>query len=279
MRQLETSTLSNQNISSALLAHTYTADAARAILIRVVLDQVAGGGDYEAYITLQEGGAGSAYKTHVASLTAASGVTAIMFPSIIVPVNDDDVVKVYVKGLAGDTTTPDITTRIFELSYLRPTTADYTLDVAATGEVSVDSQAIRDAMKLAPSAGAAAADSVDAKLDDILDDTGTSGVLIADDAVTAIDDVLTAVHGAGSWQSSTGAGSISQTIIVNDEYENPIDGVLVTVYAGSNRTGLVASGYTDALGRVTFEMDPGTYYVWKQRSGYNFANPDTLTVS
>ena len=115
MRQLATSTLSNQDISSALLVYTYTADAARAVMFRVALDQVAGNGDYSIYLTLQPLGTGSAYKSHVATVTAASGVTAIVSPSIILSVNDTDVVKIYVKGLAGDTATPDITTWVFEL--------------------------------------------------------------------------------------------------------------------------------------------------------------------
>jgi len=44
---------------------------------------------------------------------------------------------------------------------------------------------IRDAMKLAPSAGAAAAGSVDAKLDDILEDTGTTLPGLISDLPTA----------------------------------------------------------------------------------------------
>jgi len=43
-----------------------------------------------------------------------------------------------------------------------------------TGSVSIDPQAIRDAMKLAPTGGAPASGSVDEHLDDILTDTGTT---------------------------------------------------------------------------------------------------------
>lgn len=145
MRRLQQNTLSNHNISSDLLAATYTADADRALLIRVAIDQVAGNGDYSAYVTLQQGGSGSAYKTHVATLTAASGVTAILFPSVMLAVDNTDVVKVYVKGLAGDTSTPDITVNWYELSYLRPTVAGRTLDVATTGEAGLDFDNIKQA--------------------------------------------------------------------------------------------------------------------------------------
>jgi hypothetical protein len=134
MRQIDTSSLSNQNISSYLLAHTYTADADRAIFARVHIDQVAGNGDYSIYATIQAGGAGAAYmEGPLTTFAVPSGQTSIGFVSILIPVNNGDVVKFYVKGLAGDTTTPDIITRVFELTYLRPTTAGRTLDVDANG--------------------------------------------------------------------------------------------------------------------------------------------------
>lgn len=115
MRQLSTSTLNNQNISSYLLVHTYTADADRAIIARIHIDQVVGGGDYCAYATIQSAGAGSHYmEGGVTTFTVPASQTAVGFPSIMLPVNDTDVVKLYVKGLAADTATPDIVTQIFE---------------------------------------------------------------------------------------------------------------------------------------------------------------------
>jgi hypothetical protein len=148
MRQLATSTLSNQDIHAALLVHTYTADADRAILIRVVVDQIQNaGGDYYCYITIREAGAGSYYEMQPRTkATILAGITSIGFSSIILPVNNTDVVRVYVLGLAGDTTTPDITTRIYELTYLRPTTAGQDrVDVTATGEVAIDLDNIKQA--------------------------------------------------------------------------------------------------------------------------------------
>ena len=55
-----------------------------------------------------------------------------------------------------------------------PTLGDRVLVLALTGSVPVDPQAIRDAMKLAPTAGAPAVDSVDEKLDNIETDTSTT---------------------------------------------------------------------------------------------------------
>lgn len=138
-RWLETDSLSNQNISSALAIGAYTADADRMIVCDVSLDQVAGGGDYVIYITRQINGAGSAYvllpKTTCA---AASGETAIAMQSGPITVRSGDVLTVMVDGLAGDTATPDTTVRWFEMATLRPATADRQLTVAATGEASAN---------------------------------------------------------------------------------------------------------------------------------------------
>jgi hypothetical protein len=57
-RWIETDTLSNQNISSALAIGAYTADADRLILVQFFADQVAGNGDYIFYITQRLGGRG-----------------------------------------------------------------------------------------------------------------------------------------------------------------------------------------------------------------------------
>lgn len=139
MRQIATSTLSNQSLATALLTHTYTADADRLIYVRMTADQVAGNGTYVTYCTIQRLGAGSAYEVQPrTSAAVASGVTAIGFVSIGIPLLNTDVLKIYLLGLAGDTTTPDIITGIWEDDKLRPTTVDRTLDVSAGGEAGVD---------------------------------------------------------------------------------------------------------------------------------------------
>ena len=65
----------------------------------------------------------------------------------------------------------------------------------------------------------------------------------------------------------------------------PIDGVDVDIstdLAGSN---VVWCGVTDAFGVARDEggnlprLDPGTYYFWRNKSGYIFADPDTEVVS
>lgn len=115
MRQIETSTLSNQSLVTALLAHTYTADADRAIQFRMFADQVAGNGLYQAYVTIQRLGAGSAYTVEpICQAVVASGVTAVAFVTGIIAVKKTDVVKVYIVGLAADTTTPDVVTEVWD---------------------------------------------------------------------------------------------------------------------------------------------------------------------
>ncbi len=79
---------------------------------------------------------------------------------------------------------------------------------------------------------------------------------------------------------TTGPGSIEWDLIINDAGGDPIDGCAVwitTDEAGSDT--IAGTLYTDALGQVTFMLDAGTYYVWRQRTNYTFTNPDTTTVS
>jgi hypothetical protein len=131
--------LSNQNIATPLLVHTYTADQDRMLFVRAFLDQAAGNGMYSCYATIQRLGAGSAYEVQPRTTpTVASGVTSIAFTTVAIPIKNTDVLKVYLLGLAGDTTTPDIVTEIWENDALCPTTAGRTLDVSATGEAGID---------------------------------------------------------------------------------------------------------------------------------------------
>ena len=115
-RWLETDNLSDQDISSNLAIGSYTADADRSILCQFFVDQVVGDGNYYFFLTFQVAGAGSAYMMlPKATLAAAAGVTALGSQSIIVNVRSGDVLTAYLKGLVGDTTTPDTSVRWFEL--------------------------------------------------------------------------------------------------------------------------------------------------------------------
>lgn len=75
-------------------------------------------------------------------------------------------------------------------------------------------------------------------------------------------------------------GSITFTYTVYDtDTVTPLAGVAVWVssdIAGTNRS---QTKLTDALGRVQFDLDASTIYVWRSRGDRAFTNPDTETVS
>lgn len=94
-------------------------------------------------------------------------------------------------------------------------------------------------------------------------------------AAADLDAQLDAIAACGA-----GSGAVSYPITVNNESSNPIDGVEVWITTDSAGTNVVAGTLsTDASGIVTFMLDAGSYYVWRQKSGYNFTNPVAITVT
>ena len=75
-----------------------------------------------------------------------------------------------------------------------------------------------------------------------------------------------------------GAGSNECTITVSDGDGDPIDGCSVWITTDEAGKNVVASGTTDESGVVTFMLDGGTYFSWRQLSGFNFDNPETIVV-
>ncbi|HSW83552.1 MAG TPA: hypothetical protein VLH12_08760 [Usitatibacter sp.] len=60
----------------------------------------------------------------------------------------------------------------------------------------------------------------------------------------------------------------------------PIADADVWVTSDAGGANVLASGRTNANGVVTFFLDAGTtVYVWRQKSGFNFTNPDQETVA
>jgi len=109
--------------------------------------------------------------------------------------------------------------------------------------------------------------------------TRTSGSLTNLDAAVStratpaqVTSIVSAIAGGG--------GSVSYTQNVTDNAANPLDGVSVKVRTGTSvALTPAATGTTDAFGKVTFMLDPGTYYIWCQRAGTNFTNPTAITVT
>jgi len=75
-----------------------------------------------------------------------------------------------------------------------------------------------------------------------------------------------------------GTGNIKSTYTVKDSDSNPIDGVDVWVTTDLVGSNVIASGVTNTQGQVDFYLNVGTYYVWSQKAGYDFDNPDTEVV-
>lgn len=60
---------------------------------------------------------------------------------------------------------------------------------------------------------------------------------------------------------------------------NPIGDALIQVYTDVAMSNLIDSGYTSALGVITFYLFAGTYYLKRTKTGYSFTNPDTEVVT
>lgn len=87
----------------------------------------------------------------------------------------------------------------------------------------------------------------------------------------------TAMGNVGATNVGSGSEEKELTITVDGQ---PADGVAVWITTDSAGSNVVAGTlYTDALGKVTFMLDAGTYYAWKQKSGANFTNPESFTVT
>jgi hypothetical protein len=145
---------------------------------------------------------------------------------------------------------------------------------------------------------------IDGIVDDILVDTGTSipatlaGLGITTPPTAAAiadavwDEVVTSGHAvgnsaavklttaaAGLATAQAGLGAIAKVVTVTVP-DVPLQGCDVWVTSDEAGTTVVAGTLqTNASGKVTFYLDAGTYYVWQQKTGYNFTNPDTLVVT
>ena len=89
----------------------------------------------------------------------------------------------------------------------------------------------------------------------------------------------TAISDAGL-ESNLGPGAILWPITVNDGDGNPIDNVAVWVSTDISGSNVVAgTRYTNASGVVSFMLDETDYYIWREKSGWNFTNPVPFTVT
>ncbi|MGP1666379.1 MAG: hypothetical protein ACTS5I_10830 [Rhodanobacter sp.] len=74
---------------------------------------------------------------------------------------------------------------------------------------------------------------------------------------------------------AAGAGAIVWTYtLTNANTGLPIADADVWITSDSAGANVLASGRTNASGVVTFALDAGEIFVWRQKSGWNFTNPD-----
>ena len=79
-------------------------------------------------------------------------------------------------------------------------------------------------------------------------------------------------------RASLGAGAVQWTYTVTTQTGEPIPDVDLWITSDPQGKHVLASGRTNQQGQATFWLDPGTVYVWRQKSGWNFANPDEQVV-
>jgi hypothetical protein len=151
----------------------------------------------------------------------------------------------------------------------------------------------------------AAVSAVQADTTDILEDTGTeipaaiAGLSIPGAAPSAAsvadavwDEVISSGHAvgnsaavklmaaaAGLATSVAGLGAVTCNVTVTID-SVPLQDCDVWITSDEAGTTVVAGTLqTNSSGIATFFLDAGTYYVWQQKDGYNFTNPDTLVVT
>ena len=232
---LETDTGTNVDISGATAVGAYTANGDKLIMVDVSIDAVAGNGDYVMYVTRQIGGSGSAYRIlPQTTMTAASGLTAISGQSGWITVRNGDVLTVYVDGLAGDTSTPDWSTRWFESAVTLVTLADDAITSAKFDESTAYPLKSADTGATAVARTGADSDTLETLSDQV------------DSA--ALEATLTAIKGAG-WSTET----LAAIKVLIDAIKAKTDGLdisainFVTVVNGSTITILRGDTFSATL--------------------------------
>ena len=135
-------TFSGKDISSATSIYEYTAQSDGVYSFQVRLASVAGDGNYEVYLTLNDGDAQTDDIMEPKTITTLdSGQTSCWFQTIKIPLLIGDVINVFVKGLAGDTNESG-SIRIFSENYSTAMAGTITHTYTVTS--SIDSTPIAD---------------------------------------------------------------------------------------------------------------------------------------
>ena len=93
-------------------------------------------------------------------------------------------------------------------------------------------------------------------------------------------DSLTAIESLQKLAAIKGPGDRSWSIAVRTSDDLAISGVECWVAADSAGNNVLTDiQRTDANGNVEFLLDPGTYYLFRRKSGFTFTNPQLFTVT
>lgn len=153
---------------------------------------------------------------------------------------------------------------------------DSLVDLAHTGADSDTLETLSDQVDTITAAAIA-----DAVLDEALASHNTEDTLgnVINDLVEEEDGTYRLTSAA--LQSTLGAGATEFTYTLTSSVDStPVaDADIWVTTSNDPDDNVIASGTTDANGEVTFYLDAGTIYVWRQKSGWDFTNPDIEVVS
>lgn len=265
---IETDTGTNVDIHAATAVGAYTSTGDKLIMVDVSIDAVAGNGDYVMYVTRQIGGSGSAYRIlPQTTMAVASGLTAISAQSGWITVRNGDVLTCYVVGLAGDTTTPDWTTRWFELAAVAaPDNTGIAAIQAKTDQLTfttpnkVDATATVDTTGIATSAALAV---VDANVDAIKAKTDALDVSSVTVVTSVNGSTITILRGDTFSGSITDIGALTDYVsidfTVKESYSKTDDEATIRIRKNASGTsdGLMrlngAAATSSALGSIAID--------------------------
>lgn len=115
---------------------------------------------------------------------------------------------------------------------------------------------------------------------------GTAGQIIGSLPGSVWDVAIASHTSAGSTgnklnglSGAAGSGALTVAVTVQNDALHPVAGAQFWVTTDSAGTNVVASGSSDAFGKVTVFLNAGTYYGWAAKPGETFTNPLTMVVS
>ena len=85
------------------------------------------------------------------------------------------------------------------------------------------------------------------------------------------------VSGQPGYTDGTGAVAFTYTLTSQSD-GSPIAGVRVTASDDIAGSHVVAEAISNASGVVIFHLDAGRYYLWREKPGWSFVDPDTQDV-